>query len=305
MAHKIIIDTDPGIDDAVALAFALRSPEVELLGLTTVFGNGGVDQSTLNALRILELARRPDIPVARGAGRPLILAPRFGASHMHGQDGLGNMGGRLPAPTRHPIDMPAASFIVETVLANPGEVTLVPVGPLSNIALAARLNPAIVEQVRRMEELLAPAGVPIAAAALQFSTRDPRITATIVGMSAVHDAGAYLVGRKIGRHPMAPKTSPGKTWEGFASGTVVMVGLSCAVLPFIHPFDVLLALKLALVMSVSTPLGDLVESLLKRDLGVKDFGTLLPGHGGFLDRFDGLLFALPVAYYVTLHLKMF
>jgi phosphatidate cytidylyltransferase len=124
------------------------------------------------------------------------------------------------------------------------------------------------------------------------------LTATVVGMSAIHDAGAYLVGRKIGRHRLAPRTSPGKTWEGFAAGTVVAVGLSAAVLPFIHPFNVWLAVRLALVLSVTSPLGDLVESLLKRDLGVKDMGSLVPGHGGFFDRIDAIIFNAPVAYFV-------
>lgn len=124
------------------------------------------------------------------------------------------------------------------------------------------------------------------------------LTATFVGMSAMHDAGAYLIGRKIGRHKLAPRTSPGKTWEGFFAGTIVMVGLSAAVLPFVHPFDVGLAVKLALVMSVTTPLGDLAESLVKRDLGVKDMGSLIPGHGGFFDRIDAIVFNAPVAYFV-------
>ncbi len=124
------------------------------------------------------------------------------------------------------------------------------------------------------------------------------LTATVVGMSAMHDAGAYLIGRKIGRHKLAPRTSPAKTWEGWAAGTVVMVGLSAAVLPLIHPFNVWLAVRLALVMSVTTPLGDLVESLVKRDLGVKDMGSLIPGHGGFFDRIDAIIFNAPVAYYV-------
>lgn len=124
------------------------------------------------------------------------------------------------------------------------------------------------------------------------------LTATVVGMSAMHDAGAYLIGRKIGRHRLAPRTSPGKTWEGWFAGTVVMVGLSAAVLPLIHPFDLWLAVKLALVMSVSSPLGDLVESLVKRDLGVKDMGSLVPGHGGFFDRLDAIIFNAPIAYFV-------
>lgn len=124
------------------------------------------------------------------------------------------------------------------------------------------------------------------------------LTATFVGMSAMHDAAAYLIGRKIGRHKMSPRTSPGKTWEGFAAGTVVMVGLSAAVLPLVHPFDLELAVKLALVMSFTTPLGDLVESLVKRDLGVKDMGSLIPGHGGFFDRIDAIIFNSPIAYFV-------
>lgn len=124
------------------------------------------------------------------------------------------------------------------------------------------------------------------------------LTATVVGMSAMHDAAAYLIGRKIGRHHMSPRTSPGKTWEGFLAGTAVMVGLSAAVLPLIHPFNLWLAVRLALVMSVTTPLGDLVESLVKRDLGVKDMGSLVPGHGGFFDRIDAIIFNAPVAYFV-------
>jgi phosphatidate cytidylyltransferase len=124
------------------------------------------------------------------------------------------------------------------------------------------------------------------------------LTATMIGMTAFHDAGAYLIGRKIGRHAFAPRTSPGKTWEGLAAGTVVMVGASVAVLPLIHPFDAWLALRMALVISVTTPLGDLAESLIKRDLGVKDMGTLMPGHGGFFDRIDAIIFNAPVAYLV-------
>jgi phosphatidate cytidylyltransferase len=121
---------------------------------------------------------------------------------------------------------------------------------------------------------------------------------TFVGMTAVHDSGAYLIGRKIGRHKMSPRTSPGKTWEGFLAGTAVTVLLSIAVLPFVHGFTFLLALKLSVVMSVSSPFGDLAESLVKRDLGVKDMGSLMPGHGGFFDRLDAIMFNAPVAYFV-------
>jgi phosphatidate cytidylyltransferase len=126
---------------------------------------------------------------------------------------------------------------------------------------------------------------------------------TVIGMAAVNDSGGYLVGRKLGRHPMAPKTSPKKSWEGFIAGTIVTIGLSVAVLPFVHPFDALLALKLAAVVCVAAPIGDLAESLVKRDLGVKDMGSIIPGHGGFFDRIDGIIFSIPAAYFVLRVLK--
>lgn len=124
------------------------------------------------------------------------------------------------------------------------------------------------------------------------------LTATVIGMTAIHDAGGYLVGRKLGRHPMAPRTSPKKSWEGWVAGTLLCVGLSVIFLPLVHPFDVWLALSLSLVMSVASPIGDLAESLIKRDLGVKDMGSLVPGHGGLFDRIDAIIFVSPIAYFV-------
>ncbi len=145
MPKKIIIDTDPGVDDAMAILFALTSPELDVVGLTTVFGNVHTDLATQNALRLVELAGRADIPVAHGAARPLVVALDQVADFVHGSDGLGNT--NPPPPKGRPIDMPAAQFIVETVMANPGEITLVPVGPLTNIALALALEPRLVETV--------------------------------------------------------------------------------------------------------------------------------------------------------------
>lgn len=125
------------------------------------------------------------------------------------------------------------------------------------------------------------------------------LTPAFIGMTAVFDSGGYLVGRKLGRHPMAPRTSPRKSWEGFVAGVIVTVGLSVAVLPFCPgPFTPWLALKLALVMCAAAPFGDLAESLIKRDLGVKDMGTIMPGHGGLFDRLDSILFNAPIAYFV-------
>lgn len=138
-ARKIIIDTDPGIDDAMAIFLALTSPELDVVGLTTVMGNVEVDLATTNALRLLEIAGRSDIPVAEGAAKP-IAADFLGAvGFVHGDDGQGNA--FLPPPTGQPLGISAAEFIVQQARAHPGEITLVPIGPLTNIALALRLEP--------------------------------------------------------------------------------------------------------------------------------------------------------------------
>lgn len=145
MARKIIFDTDPGVDDTMALTFALRSPELEVVGVTSVFGNAAGAVTAQNALRLVELEGNGHIPVARGADNGIVIPAIELASEVHGKDGMGNT--NPPAPKGKLLDIPAAQFIVETVLANPGEITLVPVGPLSNIGLALRLEPKIAELV--------------------------------------------------------------------------------------------------------------------------------------------------------------
>lgn len=117
--------------------------------------------------------------------------------------------------------------------------------------------------------------------------------------TVANDAGAYFVGRQMGSSPMAPTISPNKTWEGFFGGLVVTVIVSVAVTGSIAPWGRMDAFWLALVISVVAPIGDLCESMIKRDIGIKDMGALLPGHGGILDRFDALLFALPATYYLV------
>ena len=139
--RKIIIDTDPGIDDAMAIFYALESPELDVVGLTTVFGNHHVEVCTENALNLLDIAGRSDIPVAQGSGRPLAQTYPGPAGHVHGDDGAGNL---FLAPSEHrPLATSAAQFIVDTVMAAPGEITLVPIGPLTNIALALMLEPRL------------------------------------------------------------------------------------------------------------------------------------------------------------------
>ncbi|HWE66708.1 MAG TPA: phosphatidate cytidylyltransferase [Acidimicrobiales bacterium] len=118
------------------------------------------------------------------------------------------------------------------------------------------------------------------------------------------DVAALLVGSAMGRHPMAPSISPNKSWEGFFGGALASVLMAVVVVHFIHPWTIGKALVLGLVVAVVAPLGDLSQSMIKRHLGVKDMGRLMPGHGGILDRVDGLLFVLPATYFVVkaLHL---
>ena len=114
------------------------------------------------------------------------------------------------------------------------------------------------------------------------------------------DTLAYLGGRLLGRHKMAPATSPGKTWEGFFFGAAATVFVMFAALYKAHFLTIDQSLILGGVVAIAAPLGDLFESLLKRDAGVKDSGTLLGGHGGMLDRLDAFLFAAPAAYWCIL-----
>ena len=127
----VVIDCDPGHDDAIALLLALASPEIELLGVTTVHGNQTLEKTTTNALRVLELAGRADIPVAAGAERPLV-RDLIVASHVHGESGLD--GPALPPASHRPIGQDAVDFTIEQLVSSPRPVTLIPTGPLTNIA---------------------------------------------------------------------------------------------------------------------------------------------------------------------------
>jgi inosine-uridine nucleoside N-ribohydrolase len=140
--HAVLIDTDPGIDDAMAIFYALGAPEIDVLALTTVYGNVGIELTTKNALRLLEIAGRTDIPVARGAARPLVRPFDGGAAFVHGADGQGDAG--LPAPTARESTVRATELIAETVTSRPGEVTIVTLGPLTNLALLVLERPEVV-----------------------------------------------------------------------------------------------------------------------------------------------------------------
>ncbi|MFT5311801.1 MAG: inosine-uridine nucleoside N-ribohydrolase [Paraglaciecola sp.] len=140
MKHKIIIDTDPGIDDAMAIFFAFGHPDIEVLGLTTVFGNVPVSMSAQNALTLCELAGK-DIPVCKGVGMPWVGPESNYAHFVHGDDGFGNID--FPKSNR-PLDpRSSAQFIVEMARQYPGEITVAAIGPLGNLALALRLEPEL------------------------------------------------------------------------------------------------------------------------------------------------------------------
>ncbi|MCK8781045.1 nucleoside hydrolase [Rhizobium sp. NTR19] len=148
--HKVIFDTDPGVDDAMALLFLHRHPEIELLGVTTVFGNVGVDLTTRNA-QFLHREWEITAPVAKGAGATLdqTRTDDCAASVVHGADGLGNIG--VPDVVEWPLDpRPAYQFIIDTVRENPGEVTLIAVGRMTNLALAVQADPEFAGLVKEV-----------------------------------------------------------------------------------------------------------------------------------------------------------
>lgn len=145
MAKKIILDCDPGHDDAVAILLALGNPEIEIVGITTVGGNQSLEKVTYNARAMLEAAHAQDIPVYAGSDRPLVREQEV-AESIHGETGLDGV--ELPVPTRPLEDEHAVNFIVKTIMeSEPGTITLVPTGPLTNIALALRMEPCIAERV--------------------------------------------------------------------------------------------------------------------------------------------------------------
>lgn len=139
--RPVILDADPGVDDALAIMLALGSPELNVLGICTVSGNVPLDTGTGNALKVLALLGRDEVPVYPGAGRPLRKEAVY-ATEVHGTGGLGDSA--LPLPDRSPAG-DAVSFIVETLSARPGEVTLIAFGPLTNLALAEEKAPGVLK----------------------------------------------------------------------------------------------------------------------------------------------------------------
>ncbi len=195
MTVPVLIDTDPGHDDAIAILLALASPEVEVLGLTTVGGNSRLENTTRNALTILEVAERTDIPVAAGCDHPLIRPLRI-ADHVHGKSGMD--GPRLDPPSTKPVDAHAIDFLAEKLRESPEPVTLVPIGPLTNIALFLRRYPRLTEAIRRVVLMGGAIGLGNTTPAAEFNVwSDPEaadivfrsgLDITMVGLDVTHQA---------------------------------------------------------------------------------------------------------------------
>lgn len=206
MTAPIVVDCDPGHDDAIALLLALGSPEVDLVGVTTVAGNQTLEKTTANALRVLEHVGRVDVPVAAGADRPLTREQSV-AAYVHGESGLD--GPDLPAAQGSPVHEHAVDFLARTIRESARPVTLVPVGPLTNVALLLALHPdARPERIVLMGGAIAEGNVTPAA---EFNIWcDPEAAArvfasgidlTMVGLDVTHralfkpDHAARLEGR--------------------------------------------------------------------------------------------------------------
>jgi len=191
----VILDCDPGHDDAIALLLALGSPEINLLGVTTVAGNQTLEKTTANAIRVLDHVGRTDVPVAAGVPRPLVREPRT-AGEVHGETGLD--GPDLPGPSRLPEPMHAIDWIAQAVSESPEPVTLVPTGPLTNVALFMARYPGLESQLERIVLMGGAIGEGNTTPAAEFNIWvDPEaahrvfqsgVDITMVGLDVTHQA---------------------------------------------------------------------------------------------------------------------
>jgi pyrimidine-specific ribonucleoside hydrolase len=244
----VIIDCDTGVDDALALLFAVRHPAIDLRAITCVAGNTDVDGVVRNTLTVLEQAGAPDIPVGRGAERPL-LEPARSARHVHGADGMGDLG--LPAPTRAPADVDAVSLLRREILASPRPVTLVPTAPLTNIALLLRTHPEVTRNIDRIvfmggavatgnatpvaefnvwhdpeaAAVLLTAGVPITMYGLDVFTRVVVPGADVHRLRGSSEPGTRLAGELLAHRPAHQGEAP----EAEEAGGLGDAGAVCTV----------------------------------------------------------------------------
>ncbi|RRQ87380.1 nucleoside hydrolase [Streptomyces griseofuscus] len=244
----VIMDCDTGVDDALALLFAVRHPGIELRAVTCVAGNTDVDGVVRNTLTVLEQAGAPETPVARGAERPL-LEPARPATHVHGADGMGGLG--LPAPARRPAEVDAVTLLRREILASPRPVTLVPTAPLTNIALLLRTHPEVTRNIERIvfmggavevgnatpvaefnvwhdpeaAAVLLTAGVPITMYGLDVFRQVVVEAEDVRRLRASGDRGARLAGELLAHRPATQGEPP----EAEEAGGLGDAGAVCAV----------------------------------------------------------------------------
>jgi len=177
MPTSIILDCDPGIDDALAIAFAHGHPGIDLIGITTVAGNVSLAKTTANALAVSEYVGAAGTPVTAGCAGPL-LRPAYDARDVHGESGLG--GAVLPPATGSPAPGHAIEYIIDTVRAAPGQITLVATGPLTNIALAVKREPRLADWVRQFVIMGGSSGRGNVTAAAEYNIwADPEAAAAV------------------------------------------------------------------------------------------------------------------------------
>ncbi|MCP2032572.1 pyrimidine-specific ribonucleoside hydrolase [Okibacterium sp. HSC-33S16] len=175
----VILDVDTGVDDALALLFAATHPAIDVRAVTCVAGNAPLEQVVDNTLRILDAANAPAIPVAAGAVRPLLAAPRV-ASHVHGADGLGGL--TLPPTSRQAADVSAVELMRRTLIDSAEPVTLVALAPQTNLALLVRTHPEVLEKIERIVFMGGSASVGNATAVAEFNVwHDPEAAAIVLG----------------------------------------------------------------------------------------------------------------------------
>lgn len=179
MKHKIILDCDPGHDDAIAILLAAHHPEIDLLAITTVAGNQSVEKTTRNALKVCSLANIRQVPIARGMDRPLLRMAHH-APDIHGESGMD--GPHIPEPDieldpRHGVDL-----LIELLLNSDGDITLVPTGPLTNIAAAMRREPAIIPKIAAISLMGGAMGLGNVTPAAEFNIHtDPEAAEIVFG----------------------------------------------------------------------------------------------------------------------------
>jgi len=267
----MILDVDTGIDDALALMLAVRHPDVNLRAVTCVAGNANLEQVVRNTLTVLDVAGAGDIPVAAGAYRPL-LAEANHAAHVHGADGLGDLG--LPESTRAVVPVHAVELLRREILASPTPVTLVPLAPMTNIAILVRMYPEVLVNVERIVFMGGSASVGNATAVAEFNTwHDPEaaeivltsgVPITMYGLDvfysvtippddisrlrAASEPGANLVGRLL-QHIVTVKGGDLRV-AGEGNGDIGDAGAVCAA---IDP-DGLSTVNLPVRVSLTDPL---------------------------------------------------